>query len=429
MRFLSINCAIFDQAIISGSNFLVAVFLAKYLATAEYGLYVFAFTTIVLASGLASSSIYVPLNLVGIKAQGSRWANILGTFFYLMVGLAVLVATLMFLLFFMLQGGGYDANAHVFLSLAFTAPLVICYEFIRSAQLTRLSFYQVLLVDIVTYAIRGASVCSVVLLGVRDCTTIVYIFGCASIIGLLFGGYLLQRGVDSRCFQFHITIAREAWKCGKWTLADWFPFVIYGQAYIYIVAFVLGNHDNGVLGVGRNLVAPVMVILLSINSSLLPYLRGLCSDGQYQRMATQMVKIFASLGACIVLYLAVVCYFAQDILSLFSTEYASYTKMVYIYAAISLVSFIYKPAELLLLAELKTKHIFTSRLFTALPTLIICYPVVKYFRFDGALYVVLLAHILLLVSFYCHLFIDWKNSGAIKGFSEIAKLNCIKNFL
>lgn len=416
MKLLSINYVIFDQAIISGSNFLIAVFLAKFLSPSDYGLYIFAFTTIVLATGLANNSINIPLTLVGANARDARWSNTLGTFSCLLAGLSVVVFAVLLLLFVVLKGGEYDANARVLLAVAVIAPLVIWYEFIRSAQLTRLRIYRVLLMDMVTYVARVASVVLAVLWGVRDCTLIVYIFGFASIIGLLLGGYLLILEVDLQHFKLDKVIAQEAWKSGKWTLADWVPFVIYGQAYIYIVAFVLGNHDNGVLGVGRNLVAPVLVILLSLNSSFLPYLRGLCLSGQYQRMETQILKVFAYLGACIVLYLTVACFFAQNILRFFSTYYANYTSVVYLYAATMLVHFIYKPADLFLLAHSRTKYIFLSRLFTAIPTILLCYPIVRIFRLEGALYVNLLAHTLLLISLYFSFFITWRRIRVMKSF-------------
>ena len=411
MKIISINASIIDQAVISGSNFAISIFLAKVLSPAEYGLYILAFTTIVLALGLTGNCINIPLNLIGVNCNSVKWREVVGSFLLLLVCLCIIISSSSVLTYIFLKESTYNENARIFLALGAILPFLVSYEFLRSVQLIKFKINNVLFMDTINYSLRFAIIFFIVYFGVRDAIIIVYSLGFSCIIGIALSMHLILNQSNFKKLRINKLIIKEAWKRGKWSLADWFPFVIYGQMYIYIVAFLLGNHDNGILGVAKNFTAPVIVILVGITSCFLPYLRKLFLENENDKIISYLKKIFLFLGCFILLYLGLVCFFANSLLRIFSLEQIKYNNIVYFFAAAAFIHFLYKPADLYLLSRSKTKLIFFSRLFAAIPTLILCYPLINAYKLDGAVYINFVSHCLLLVAFYFSVYITSKKEN------------------
>ena len=65
----------------------------------------------------------------------------------------------------------------------------------------------------------------------------IYVIGLSSLLGYLFGIFLCGIKINKNYLGLDREILKKIWGFSKWTLADWLPFILYGQLYIYIVTF------------------------------------------------------------------------------------------------------------------------------------------------------------------------------------------------
>src|SRR5258708_15442218 len=77
------SLAILDQALISGSNFLVGIFLARWLAPAQYGAYALGFSVFLLLTFLYQSLLLEPMSVFSGSAYRKSLRGYLGALLWI----------------------------------------------------------------------------------------------------------------------------------------------------------------------------------------------------------------------------------------------------------------------------------------------------------------------------------------------------------
>jgi O-antigen/teichoic acid export membrane protein len=293
--------AILDQALISGSNFLVGIFLARWLAPAQYGAYALAFSVSLLLTFLYQSLLLEPMAVFSGSAYRKSLRGYLGALLWVHVwltgpGLVVMGAATIVAY----RRGSANGLPGALLGVTLAAPCILLFSLARRAYYMKLAPAR---------AAVGAFLYCVI---VNGGLFVVYQRGWMSpfsafalmAVGALFtSAYLL--------FHVRTTLVDEVsgpnlsqtwsrhWDYGRWALATsaatWIPYYMY---YPLLSAFT-GLTQAGQLRALMNLALPLEQSFTALACLFLPYAARLHGEGgtSAARVLTRRITILYVGGA------------------------------------------------------------------------------------------------------------------------------------
>jgi O-antigen/teichoic acid export membrane protein len=265
--------AIFDQGLVTGSNFLVNIVLARWLPADQYGAYAIAFSVFLLVGMLYQSLLLEPMGVFG----ASTYKNSLRGYFKDMLGLHAISSLVIVVVTGSAAGIAFElgkANglAGALFGIALAAPLILLFWLVRRG------FYIQLAPGPSTVA--GVVYCLITLGGLMlayrqgwlspfTALLLMGVGGLGAAVPLLM--YLMRTlSPDVSTTDFSETCLRH-WRYGRWALASstlaWVPVNIF---YPLVSSFA-GIAQAGDLKALVNLTAPVWQPVAALSTLLLPY--------------------------------------------------------------------------------------------------------------------------------------------------------------
>jgi len=395
-----------DQVLVSGCNFLISIILARFLSASEFGLYIFAFTALVFAVGFTNNAVFSAVSVIGASVEDEKWIKVYRSAIILFLIASLGLISLFLCLAYTLNRINYELNGYILKVTAATLFFYLSQEFFRRILFTRLKGFRALVIDGVTYLPRVGLIYLACMLNRNSATAhyAVYVIGITSALGALVG-FLWSNGLYViRRFEIDRPSMRRLVHNSKWMIAEWFPFVVAGSLYVYVVAFMLGNEYNGILGACRNLVQPITILLLSITNIALPFYSRLFSGKGPSETVRHILKFFGLLSMAVLCYLLVVNIFADSILTLLFGKYANHGPEVFLFSLANLFIFLLKPVETYLKASLRPKMLFKARAISAGISVVSVVPMISLLGLSGALYSYVLTEAIMCMSAYYFLF-------------------------
>jgi O-antigen/teichoic acid export membrane protein len=274
------SLAILDQGLHAGTNFVVNVLLARWLAEAAYGGFALAFSGLLLAGTLHSALFTEPMLVHGANRYASRlpryfgillWGNVV---FLVPLALGLVAIALVFF------GPGPARDALVGLGIA-TPPILFLWQtrraFYIEARPSRAAaggaLYLVLLVAAVV-ALRGAGALSI--------RSALFAMGGASLATALFVGARLRPLAFPAPPTGEVReVARSHWEYGRWLAAS-LPLIWFSaNIYYSVLSARHGLEAAGSLRAVMNLAMPALHGLAALSLLLVPALaRRLAREGR-----------------------------------------------------------------------------------------------------------------------------------------------------
>ena len=265
--------AVLDQGLIAGSNFVIGILLARWLAPQQYGAYAVAFAAFLLLGMLYQSLLLEPVGVFGVSAYGDRLRGYIRSlvqihFFtavpiLLSLGLAAAIA---------FWFGQADGLAGGLLGLAFSTPFVLLFWLVRRA------FY---LQRSPAPAVLGAALYCVLALGGL---WLAYRFHMLSPlaaflfmgVGALGAGAFLLNHLRRHLPKAGIPPSvREVWKrhwqYGKWALGSAAMMWVPANIFYPLVSSFKGMAQAGELKALMNFATPMLQFYGAIALLLLPH--------------------------------------------------------------------------------------------------------------------------------------------------------------
>jgi O-antigen/teichoic acid export membrane protein len=260
-----------DQGLISSSNFVLGILLARWLGAAEYGAYALAFATFLLLSLVYHAIVLEPMSVFGGSKYRESLPTYLGKLLWLQaaIGIACIVA---------LAAGAMVVNSFghgrelipALLGVSFASPCVLLLWFARRALYLEYRAF---------FAAAGATIYSVILFaamwavyraGLLSTLSAFVIMGIAA---LATSAYLLSR-LHPVLKRSRLTSERsvpgEHWRYGRWALASsifiWIPW----NVYYPLVASFSGLPAAGMLRALMNFSLPATQLYAAFALLFLP---------------------------------------------------------------------------------------------------------------------------------------------------------------
>jgi len=415
------SLAILDQGLISGSNFLVSILLARWLAPDSYGAYAVAFGILVLLTLVYSALILEPMSVFGGAAYRNSLLGYVKSLLKMHMGVSIGFALLVGAGAMLIERSGETALASALFGVAIASPCVLLLWVLRRALYLKMHSGR---------AASGALLyCLLVLAGLWTLnakaslsafTALVLMAGSALVASMLLLVFLrADLGRDSHPAPRLTEAWQRHWQYGRWALAS--SFAAWLPAYIFfplLTAFG-GMASSGGLKALTNFVAPLDQTLAALSLLFLPHAARVRAEHGRDDVRTLTRNLLALSIAGSAIYWLIVINLRSPIFGLLYS--GKYSDIAYLLPAVALGSILWSAAygpAIALRAMESPKSVFVAYLVTSIICVAVGIPATRYFGLKGAIWSGNLAD---LASLIVILFILYKklNAGQKMGSSHL----------
>jgi O-antigen/teichoic acid export membrane protein len=309
--------AVLDQGLISGSNFLIGILLARWLLPAQYGAYGLAFEIFLLLSLLHQALLIEPQRVFGPSDYPDCLREYFGVLLWLHAGLAVVLLVALGISCWLLHElARLDNLSGALAGIAIAAPCILLLWLARSAYYVKISPQG---------AAGGAAVyCAIVLsslLLVQRFKLIspFFVFLLMGFGALASSAVLLIRlkpvmKLPSR--QMWRKVGEQHWGYGRWILASLVLSSISGGIYYPLVSSFSGLAATGQLKALLNFSLPVAQTLSALSVFFLPYASRVYKENGLTSLRGLIWKITWLFGTAPIAYWTFLILFSKPVLRL-----------------------------------------------------------------------------------------------------------------
>lgn len=397
---LKSGTAVVDQALITGSNFVVNILLARWLVPEKYGAYAVGFSVLILVLMLYQSLILEPMSVFGAAVYRNcirKYMKIL-LVFHAATGVVIFLATsasagVMFML------NSHSSLPATLVGVGVAAPCILLLwlvrrmfylEFMPLPSAAAASIYLALILGGLILIYRNhllSPLSAFLLMGAAALVT--------SALLLVQLNFRLRPGLDSLTLR---DAWRRHWHYGRWSLGSsavaWVP----NYMFYPLVSVVSGMPAAGDLKALMNLAAPVLQGYAALFTLFLPYAARVHERKGFSGTYTLMRRItgLSIIGA--ILYWSPVLIFKLQVFRLLYS--GGYIPVLYLLPLVALASISWSaflgPATALRAME-SPSTVFTAVCVSSCISVIVAIPAIKRWGVTGALIGIIISEALAFV--------------------------------
>lgn len=371
-----------DQGLISATNFVTMVLLARALNRSEFGSFTLVYSALLFVNSLQSTLITQPHNVLGVGLHGAEYQRYTSS--TALVQLCVAIAAGICA---MLAGGILSlmrlAAAPLLVALG---PLIVAWqlqEFGRRVLYTERRFAAAFANDVVSYAGQAVLLAIFWRFGVLSSVTALLAVAVTSAIGAMYV-FIQLRGSLVRGYDGHAL--KENWHFGKWLaggeLLRWLSSV---EMYQYLAAAMLGTAATATLKSAQVVFGPTRLLLFSLNSILpIQFAHELRSGRTH--LHSELKRVYLVTAIPLGVYCGAVALLAAPLLRLlYGSRYAGSASVLVLYSVSAFVSYIAIIVSAALQAKRQTRSVFDTYGYTSVVALSLGWIFIRMFGVEGAL--------------------------------------------
>lgn len=369
-RFSGVNWAFFDQALVSGINFLMGLFLARQLGLSGYGVFTLTWTAVLFFNGIQQAFVIAPMMSIGPKQPSSAIQSYFGGVVLQQFMFAVCSSLLVFAMASLghLVFPGWQAMA---LALPLTAVTFFyqMHDFVRRYCFTRYMPAQAFAVDCVGYLGQALLITGLLLTQHLTASNVYWMMSLALGLGSALGLKSITR-LHYSSSSFWSVLERH-WNTAKWLVAS--ALLQWGSSNIFIIvaSSLLGTWAAGAIKSMQNIVGILHVFFLALENYLPVqaatryHSQGIPGMLEYLRAVTLAGGILTLAFAALVFVLA-----SPLIELLYGSEFLGYDFVLRGFALLYVLVFFSLPLRIALRTLEQTRPIFFAYMLSALFSLL-----------------------------------------------------------
>jgi len=306
-----------DQALVSGSNFLVGILLVRWLGLESYGFFVLLWMSVLFALGSNQAFITKPLLSIAPKLIGEKRKEYLGN----LHAVQVFVSVLLFLLgltIYVFSDLFFEEAVFVFLPVL---SLIVfgqtMHDFYRKIYLVKNNIRKVLLIDVIFYGGQIIGVILLILIHELSLASFLNLTLLVNAISVLVGMFKLEFSTSSiknilvRHFHF-----------SKWLLGTSVLQWLSGNYFIIVGASILGTSAVGAIRMVQNVMGLCHILFLAMEN-IIPIEAAQRFQAEGENGLTQyLLSMTKKIGTGFCIVLIGIALFSSSILALFYGEEA-----------------------------------------------------------------------------------------------------------
>lgn len=263
--------ALFDQSLVSLTNFATALLIGRVCGKPELGVYTLAWTLLSMVTEISGALITTPYTVFSPQLSRFRRSRYLGSMFVHQLALAILFALVIVAAALLGYWCGWVSHSltNVFTTTAGAVVFVGVKEFVRRVSFAELRVGSAFFVDAMACAVQVVGVLLLFHLGALSASATFAVLGISS--ALAAGVWLwLQR----RTFRFESLLyeqdLRRNWRFAKWVLGSGMLSAIARYLYPWMLAAFHGTSVTGAWAACAAIVAMCNPAVLGLSNYALP---------------------------------------------------------------------------------------------------------------------------------------------------------------
>ncbi len=314
--------ALADQALVSGTSFLMAVLLGRFCGPRELGIYSLGFTVIVLLYSALQSlvgvpyTIYVPRMREVERRQYAGGVLAHGGLLALLAMSGLTIAAILNVL-----GVGTAAAGPVLWMLVVAVPFLLLREFGRRFAFAEMQMAAALALDAIVVVLQLLLVLWLTAAGkLSAVSALAAMAASCGLVGVAWlysnrGRFVLQRRGVQQAWQ-------QNWPFAKWMLADQTVLVLNSYVPHWLLAVLFGVAATGRFTASAQIFLVLNPLVLGLNNVLTPRMAQAMSAGGASELQRVLRKAAVVIGVTVAGFCVFVLLFGGRILRLYGHDYA-----------------------------------------------------------------------------------------------------------
>jgi O-antigen/teichoic acid export membrane protein len=349
-----------DQGVISISNFVATIILARNVDLTQLGVYGVGFITLRLVRAFQEGLIVQPMNVFGASMDLDDFRPYATSTSLFQIGLALISALVVAICGWILTDLGNDTAGPTLFALWFSFLWWQMQEYMRRMLYTRGMVLHGLVISIISNVVRLALMVYLVsqgrLTGIAGLDAIAWGALAVMLPGLWFTRHFWTR---------KISVLRETWVqnwvFGRWILGGTITNWVAVEFYPILAAGLISFAAAGAYRALQNLVGPVHMLLRAIDTFLTPRAANLYTKGGISALTRTLRNIYLAVGIPIFGILIFAIIFSEQLLQLiYGDTYTAYKDGVVLMAVFYLLLFAYWPLQSIFKAAQNSRPIFIA---------------------------------------------------------------------
>ena len=368
--------SIMSQAVVSGSNFVGGIIVAKACGISDFGIYSIIATTVLALQGIQQALIIGPMMFLSEVGEDNR--DRFSQYFILQVILSAPLAI------------GAAVAIEVFLhqwSVDQVLGIVGVVFFLQLQEFLRMRFYidlkagKVLALDITNHSLR---LTLLLLLWWFEFLSV----SSAFLVMAFTAGvtcFRVVRSVTLQPFRTCADIARRSFRYGRWLLLESLAYYLSIPLYLYLSSALLSHEATGGLSAAISLLNMPNVLVQGVMNLAVPMARRKLLDEGYEAWRSQLISTGTMvIVTSICVYVAISSVGASLLGVVYGSEFEKYGNLLPIVG----VCFGFLAANTVLAAAFRIAHApqvgAVTKLWSSVITLSVAYPLITLWGIEGA---------------------------------------------
>lgn len=354
--------AAIDQGVISLSNFLATILLARNVDPTQLGVYGVGFITLRLVRAVQEGLIVQPMNVFGASMDLDEFRPYATSTSLFQIGLALVSALAVAVCGWILTDLGNDTAGPTLFALWFSFLFWQLQEYMRRMLYTRGMVLHALVNSIISNAVRFALMIYLVsqgrLSGIAGLDAIAW----GALVVMLPGIWFTRHFWTRKIIDLRDTWTRN-WIFGRWILGGTLTNWVAVEFYPILAAGLISFAAAGAYRALQNLVAPVHLLLRAIDTFLTPRAAKLYAKSGTSALTRTLRSIYLAMGIPVIGLLIVAIIFSEQFLQLvYGNTYAAYKDGVVLMALFYALLFAYWPLQSIFKAAQQSRPIFIANI-------------------------------------------------------------------
>lgn len=390
-RIIKKTFAYSDQAVVSGTNFLVGIMLARALGMDAYGTFVLGWMGVLFASSIQQAIILNPLYTLLPKKVEEEKTLFKGGIVAMQLALTVLTiiigyATIPAIRYYLPT----ETSTDFLIALPLVMGAYVTQDFLRRMLFVEGKANMALVGDIVAYGFQ------IPILGALWFTGILSLNSALIVIGSCFSASTF---VNLFALKFEpikqlnlvtrnslLAVFSECWTFAKYLVAtsllQWFS----GNAFIVVAGGIIGPAAIGAVRIAQNVMGVLHVLFLALENTVPIKAAQLLKEKGEVGLMGFMKQITTNAGLVTLAVAGSVAVFAKPILGfLYGPEYVGYNDVLTAFAALYLLIFLGTVLRFAIRTLQKNQYIFITYVLTTIFSMLGAEPIVEAFGIYGIL--------------------------------------------
>jgi O-antigen/teichoic acid export membrane protein len=371
-----------DQVLISGTNFLTTVLIARVLSPALFGSFTLVYSALLLANIFQSTLVTQAHNVLALSRAGQGFRRYTGNTALSQMLLVAVEAMLALIVGIVAEAKGYPAATLIL----WLAPACVAWqmqEFVRRIMYTECRFAAAFWNDCLSYGGQMLLFAAFWASGNLNGNTAMFSLTITSAVAAILGLWQIRSSLE---FTLDLSVFAENLAFGKWLLGgelvQWFGSL---QLYLFLTAYLLGTHATGELRAAQTVFGPTRIFAFYLGSVLpIRFAKTMAEDGDWavhRLLRTTSIRVLPLLG----IYCLLIAMFPRFLLQMiFGRDYAGTPAVLSFYAFYAFISYAQTLLVSVLTARRQTRLIFMGNVYGTLITLALSYWIISCFKLVGA---------------------------------------------